>query len=121
MSSTNIPLSKKAWEGLKGLNRDNWKKWGKCGQIYLKEIQAWHVISGIKSVPVQEMGESILDFKEWEMKFESMQVKGLAAICEIVGLEAISTIPLENLDPKVVWDLLQKNFENKTTSEHDLE
>jgi len=34
----------------------------------------------------------------------------------MAGLEAISTIPLENMDPKVVWDLLQKNFENKTTS-----
>ena len=98
------------------MNRDNWKEWGECGQIYLKEIQAWHVVSGTRSAPVHEKDESLLDFEQQEMQFESMQVKELAAIREMAGLEAISMIPSENMDPKVIWDLLQKNFENKTTS-----
>jgi len=62
MSSTNIPLSKKAWENIKGLNRDNWKEWGECGQIYFKEIQAWRVVSGIKSAPVCEKDKSTIGF-----------------------------------------------------------
>ena len=80
MSSTNIPSSKKAWEGLKNFN---WKEWGECGQIYLKEIQAWGVVGGIKSA---RNGPITFGFRGTGDELESMQVKGLVEIHEMVGL-----------------------------------